>query len=333
MLTRRSARSLLVLAGLSVSLAFTYLAVRHIDVGVFWKGVRESNYWWVAPSLVTLAAAVLLRALRWRFLFAARTRPPFGAVLSALLIGYLVNNLLPARAGEAARVVALHQAAGTSRVEAVGTAVTERLYDVLALVVLLFASLPFLPQVTWVRGAAILGAALVAVILLVVAVLARWGDRPVRFVLRPLARFPGLSEERTGHAAANLVHGLAAFRDPRLAVPGFLLSAASWLVLGLSYWLLLIGFHLGLGFGAGLLVVIATNLAMILPSSPGAVGVFEAATQLALRAWGVGDSEALSYAVVLHVVNFVPYIVVGYAVLHRHAWRLRNRRRGAEADA
>ena len=324
-------RAALVWGGLAVSLGFTYLAVRDIDVAVFWNGIRESELWWVAPSFAALCLTVYLRGLRWRLLFAPRTRPPMRAVMIALLIGYLFNNILPARAGEAARVVALKQQAGTSRAEAVGTAVTERVFDVLAVLVLLFVSLPFLPQVTWVRTAAVLGIVLFAGLLAAIAVLALYGERPARFALRPLARLPGLSVEQTDRAAANLVHGLAGFRDLRLALPAFLLTAVSWLVLALSFWLLMLGFDLGVGYEAGLLVVVATSLAMIIPSSPAAVGVFEAATQVALGAWGIGDSEALSYAVVLHVVNFLPSVVVGYVVLHRHAATLRVRSRQSES--
>ena len=66
---------------------------------------------------------------------------------------------------------------------------------------------------------------------------------------------------------------------------------------------------------AGLLVVVATNLVLILPSSPGALGVFEAATVVALKAFGVDDSLALSYALVLHALNLLPYIAAGAFVL------------------
>ena len=75
------------------------------------------------------------------------------------------------------------------------------------------------------------------------------------------------------------------------------------------------GFHLGLPPLAGLLVAIATGLGMIVPSAPAAVGVFEAATLVALRAYGVSDSRALSYALILHAVNLVPYLAAGALLL------------------
>jgi len=315
--------SLLAGAGVVVSLLFTYLAVRDAELDVVWSALRSSNLWYLVPSFAALTLCVFLRALRWRFVFPSGSRPPLAAVANALLIGYLFNNVLPARAGEAARVVALHQRTGASRLQTVATVTVERVIDVLSLLVLLFVAAPFLPEVTWLRRAVLLAAVLAALLLPLVLLLALFGDRPVQFLLRPLARIPGLSRERTERAGTDLASGLAGLRDVRLALTAFGLTALSWLALAVSAWALFYAFDLRLGFGAGVLTIVATNLAQVLPSSPGALGLFEAATLAALGAYGVEESKALSYAVVLHALNFFPYIVVGYVVLHRHASSLR----------
>jgi glycosyltransferase 2 family protein len=305
------------------SLLLIYLVLRKVDFGEFWRALASSNYWWLLPSLAGLTLTVFLRGLRWRYLFAPETRPPVRAVLSALLIGYLFNNVLPARAGEAARLVVLNQRTGTSRVEALGTAITERVYDVLVLLLLLFAALPFLPDVEWLGAAALFALLVVVLLAVTVAVLVRYRERPLRFAFKPLSRVPRFTVQRTEKWAANLVHGLAAFLRPELMLAPLALTALSWLTLALSYWILMLGFDLGLGFGAALLAVIAVNLAMLIPAPPASLGVFEAAVLAALAAYGIGASEALSYAVVLHALNFLPFIVVGYAALHRHTMAVR----------
>jgi uncharacterized membrane protein YbhN (UPF0104 family) len=311
----RRARIALPYLGLLVSVAFGYLAVRKVDAGEAWAAARSSDPVWLVPALGTLAAAVLMRAIRWRFLFSPQTRPPLGAVVRALLVGYFFNSVLPARAGEAARVVALHRSRGNSRAELAATVLVERVFDVVALVLLLFAASPWLPDVSWARGAALFAGALgLACVALAVSV-AVWGDRPFRLLLRPLALLPFLGEERIAGAALNLVGGLAAVRRPALAVVAMAWTTASWLMLGLSSWFVLREFHLGLSPLAGLLTVIAINLALVLPSSPAAVGVFEAATLVALSAYGVPTSEALPAAVILHLVNLVPYLLAGAVVV------------------
>ena len=315
-------KRVLIVAGLLVSLAIVVLVLRGTHWGETWEGLRSSDYWYVLPAFGGLVLAVAIRAVRWWLLFAPETRPPLRAVGSALLIGYFFNDILPARSGEIARVVALHQRAGTSRVEALATATAERIFDVLVLVVLVLVAAPFLPEVTWLQAVIILGAVLGALLALMIVALAQFGEAPIRFLLRPLARLPRVSTEWTESASSNLARGLTSLRRPKVAVVGIVLTAFSWLVFVLSAWALLTGFHLEGGFGAALLVIVATHLIEILPSLPASIGAFEAATIVALSAYSVDRSRALSYALVLHVIYLVPLLVVGYVELHRHAIRI-----------
>lgn len=319
---RRVPTSYLVWLGFAVSAAFTYVAVRDVRFGEVWAGLKESNYWWLVPSVGLLLVALPLRALRWQLLFTSPTRPGYRPVLAATILGQFFNNVLPARAGEAARVIALNQSARVSRAETVATVVIERVFDVLALLVMLFVLLPWLPHVTWIHGAAVFAIAVSAATLAAVVVIAVFRDRPFRFLLRPLARLPFVTVERTERAAASLVRGTASLREPRRALVTFILTAASWIVLSLSSWVLMLGFDLGASPLAGMLVSIAVGLSLVLPSSPAAVGVFETAALLGLSAYGVPKSAALSYALVLHAVNFFPYLVAGVVVLHAHAFSL-----------
>lgn len=315
----------LVVLGVAVTVVFGYLAVRNAHLADVWDALRAADAWWLLPALGLLALCVLLRAVRWRSLFTPSTRPPLRDVLAALLVGYLFNNILPLRAGEVVRVVVLRRRAAVSAAEAGVTVIVERVYDVLSLLLLLFVAAPFLPEVTWLDAAGIFAGVVTGGLVLGIAAVAIWGERPVVAAVRPLARVLPVSRERLEQIARNAVVGLAGFRHPRLAAVAFGWTLLSWLALAASCAALLAGFHTGLSTGdlllAGLLVVVATNLAMVLPSSPAALGVFEAATVVALGAFGIDDSTALSYALVLHALNLVPYLVVGALVLHWSAGR------------
>jgi glycosyltransferase 2 family protein len=313
--------------GLAVSAFFLYLAVRNVRPSEVWDALTRSDYWWTIPAIALLFVAQVVRALRWQYLFAAATRPPYRPVFEATLLGQCFNNVLPARAGEVARILALHRAAGTSRAETTSTVLVERLADVLVLLAMLFVFVPWLPHVTWLHAAAILAVVLVVATVASVLVLLRWGERPFLALLRPIARLglPFLTLDRAEHAAASFVRGAVSLRDPRLAALALFLTAASWIPIGLSTWMLMIGFHLGLSPLAGLLVTIATGLSLVLPSSPGAVGVFEAAALVGLKAYGIDKADALSFAIVLHAVNFFPYVLAGLLVVHIEATRSRRR--------
>lgn len=318
---------------IAVSAGLGFLALRSTQPTRVWEALRETSYGWLVPALAVFSVGIFLRAVRWRYLYHHSTRPPLGATTSAMLIGYLFNNILPLRAGEAARIVALNQRTAVSRSESAATVVLERAYDVLALVVLLVVLQPWLPDVSWLHAASLLALIVALGLAASAGALLVWGVRPLRFALRPLSRLPFVDDARLDSGAESLGRGLAGLRDVRLALTALVLTVASWLILAVSYWLVMLGFDFELPPHAGVLVTIALGVGMILPSSPAAVGVFEAATIVALAAYGVEGSVALSYALVLHALNFVPFLVVGFPLLHHHGVQVRlARSTGARPD-
>ncbi len=308
-------RTALVWTGLAVSAVFAYLALRGVDFHQVWIALGECRYWTLIPALALLALANVLRAWRWQLQFAPATRPRFWPALSALLIGTFFNNVLPARAGEAAQIVALRRSSRTSLSETTATVLLGRVWDVLSVLVLLFVLAPWLPHVTWLRAAIYLAVGLVAGLVLIVAV----GRRLLGALTRPLARLPFLTLAHTESAAAGVWRGLISVRKPGPALVAFGLTTASWVVFGISNWCVLEGFSLGLSPLAGILISIALSLAMILPSSPASVGVFEAAVLIALKPYGVPKSEGFSVALVLHLLNLIPYLAAGIVCLRLEA--------------
>jgi uncharacterized protein (TIRG00374 family) len=312
-------RAILLLAGLAASVVLTYLALRDIDFDAFLDALGEGDPVWYTAAFAVFVAAYAARALRWWLLFEPAARPPFRALVRALLVGEFLTSLLPGlRPGEIARVVILHREARTSRSLAAGTVVTERLYDSIALLVLLFAAVPFAPAVTWLRGATLLLAVLAVAAAATLLVVRRFGSRPLQFVLRPLAWLPGFSATRTKLAAAGILRGLAGLRSPRIALTAFALSVLSWLGVGLSFTLALRGAGLDLGLDAGILVAFATTFSLLLPALPASVGIFEAAALVALEPYDLDEARALSGAVVIHVLSFAPFLIVGPLALRGH---------------
>ncbi len=319
-------RPVLTAVGLAITVACMYLAVRGVALEDALHALATSDPRWLVPALPVFALAIVLRAIRWWSLFAPADRPALRTIGYALLVGYFFNNILPARAGEAARVIALHDRAATPRAQAVGTVVVERLFDVLVLVLLLLASYPLLPRIAWLRAAALLGAVVGLTLVVLAVLIARYDERAVRWLLWPLRRIRWAAVAgRLEAATMNTTRGLVALRSPRIALRGLALTAAAWTTLGASYWIVTNAFHLELPLVAGLLVVVAVNLSLVLPSSPAALGVFEAATVVALVAFGVSRAQALSCALVLHLINLVPFLVIGAILLGPRALR---RRRG-----
>jgi uncharacterized protein (TIRG00374 family) len=318
-----SSRTVLIVVGIVVSALFTYIAVRNAHLNQTTSALRETSYAWLLPSLVLLVLGFLIRALRWQSLYPRGARPPLGPITKSLFIGYLGNAILPARAGEAARTVALNKTARTPIAQTVGTVFVERAEDVLSLVLLLFLMLPWLPDVSWLRAAGYLAVGLVLLLAVFAGVLLIWGERAVRIVVRPLGRLPFIPREALERAPEHFTSGLVGLVSPRVAVVSFAWTTLSWVVIGVAFWLVMLGSGIDLSPLAGQLVVIGIGLAMILPSSPAALGVFEGATVVVLAAYGVNDSEALSYALVLHALNVLPLFAVAIVMLAARRLRVR----------
>ena len=311
------------IAGLAISVGFGWLAIR----GVSWHAVRvslgEIRPGWLAAALLLLAVAVWMRAERWRALFARGRRPPRRAVFWSLNIGYLFNNLLPARAGEAARVVALRREAGVPAARGAASVLVERVFDIAALAALMLSAAPLLGSSRAARATEWTSAALVVLagLLLGAAGSARVRGRlaaaagRVRFGRGPLARA----------AAAELGEGARALRDPGMAARVAAWSIASWVVLAASYYAVLRSLGTPSPARAAVLALVVTNLVQVIPASAASLGVFEAAGRAAVAAYGAAPAAAVSAAVVLHAVNTIPLILLGAAGIVRAA-RLRGRR-------
>jgi uncharacterized protein (TIRG00374 family) len=319
----RQSHLLLNLATIGITVGFTYVALNGIDLGEAWRGLRTSDYWWLIPALAAFGLGDIARGLRWRSLFVPGRRPARGTTLNAMMIGYLYNNILPARAGEAARVVVLTRRSTSPPVEITGTVILERIYDIVVILVLFFLTEPFLPHVSWFGAAAVAAAVLALAIASAALILAIFEDRPLRLLLRPLARFSLFSGERLERTVVELTHGLSGLRHQRVAAEAFLWTASAWLFSMLCAYLVSVAFHLGLPFAAGVLVMVAIGFGMILPSAPAAVGIFEGATLIALKVYHVSRSAALPYALVLHLVNFLPFVLVGVVLLRYNSRRPR----------
>jgi uncharacterized protein (TIRG00374 family) len=304
-------RALIWAVALACTIGFGYLAIRDAHPDEVWDALQKANLWWIVPSFAVLVVAVAIRALRWQLLFQRETRPPYGATAAATIVGLAVNSLLPLRAGEAARVIALNRRARTSPVESAATVALERILDVFCLLLLLLAALPWLPEVDWVGAAAAIALALALMLGGAALLFAIYGDRPFHALDRLLRRLPFGHHEWVEHVGASLRRGLVALRDPKLALTAFVLTTVGWLLTSVSFWLLTLAFDLELPLVSGVLILAAVGFSVILPAAPGALGVFEAATVVALAAYDISASEALSYAFTLHAVNLIPYIVAG----------------------
>jgi len=299
------------LVGVLSSAAFAWLALREVSLSKVVASLREADYEWLLPALALTFVAGWLRAVRWRLLFSKPNRVSVADAFGAISIGLMFNNLLPSRAGEVPRTFALRRATGFSAFEIAATIVVERVLDVFVLALTGVMIWPLLPDESWIRALGLVCLGLVVGFLATLALVAALRERLPRLLVRILAALPFISEQRATGVRQGVGAGVAILLRPRRLLEAVCLSFAIWIVVGLSAWVLFPAFGLEAGALAAGLLLVAASFALSIPSSPGAIGVYEASVQASLVAFAVPPSAALSYALVLHGVNFFPILLVG----------------------
>lgn len=298
--------------GLAVSVIFIVLALRGQDLGQVRRALAAADYRFLPPALLLYFGGVWVRALRWRALLAPVRRLPVRTLFPIVVIGYMANNVLPWRIGEFVRSYLLRERQGVATSASLATIAVERICDGLTMLAfLLFASL-FIPlddalrRLAW-GAATIFGLLLLALLLIVASDTLR--GRLLALVTRPL---PAALARRLVGLVESFVGGLRILRSGRelVVIAGY--SLLAWSLESAMYLAIAPAFRLPLGPAEALLTTAVANLATLIPSTPGYIGVFEAGVGLVLNGLlGYDRALALSYAIVVHAALYFPITLWG----------------------
>ncbi len=134
--------------GVVISAVFLSLALRGLDLDGFWTTVRHANYWWLIPGIALYFGAVWARTWRWHYMLRHIKSVSLTRLFPIVVIGYMGNNVYPARAGEVLRSYILRRKEGVPVSVSLATVVLERLFDGLVMLLFVFVTLPFAPLPT-----------------------------------------------------------------------------------------------------------------------------------------------------------------------------------------
>ncbi len=298
-------------AGMLISLLAFWLALRGVHLHQVWDALLQADYAYLVPAFLLLLVAIGTKVARWEILFYPNRGIPYKHLLAAMGIGYLGNNILPARIGELIRAYVIGESASVSKAQALATIVVERLLDVLTLLLFLAFLLPALKVPAWMAQSFIvvgIAAPAATLVLALVSGVERWLMAATSW-LEKKASF--LARLRLSDGVEGFMVGLEILRRKSLlpALAGW--SIFSWVASGLSYYVVMLAFHIHQPVTTAFLVLCVTSLGMVVPSSPGYVGVFHYLTVVVLDLLGVPKDLALSYALVLHATVYITLSVTG----------------------
>ncbi|MGE5143721.1 MAG: lysylphosphatidylglycerol synthase transmembrane domain-containing protein [Acidobacteriota bacterium] len=313
--------------GLAVTAGFLVWAVHGVDVRDVWAGVRQANFLLVLLSAGVATLTFPLRTMRWHVLLRASDGAPYPLrpLWNATAIGFMANNLLPARAGEFARAWVASRELPVRFTTALASIGIERVFDGLTMLALMALAIgaPSFPSQASVGGTSLShiarGVAIGFGSALILAFVVAHRPAPWLALLDRLTSgiLPERLAARLRSLADGLIAGLAVLKSPGrfAAVLGW--SVALWLVNAAAFALCFRAFHLPVPAEGALLLQGLIGFCVAIPAAPGFWGVFEYATRLTLQFYGIGATLALAYAFAFHLAGFIPITVLGLDALSR----------------
>jgi glycosyltransferase 2 family protein len=314
------------LLGIAISAVLLYVTFRRMDLAEVWMNLRGVNVPLFLLSAVAATSVFWIRAWRWRGILEPVATVPFRSRFAAVTIGFMGNNLLPARIGEFLRAYSLSRMEPVPIVASFASLVIERLFDGVVVIALLFIamSLPDFPSVAVGAGSAYAGYARAAAVMVGIVIALLLGlvfmpERAVALVERIVVIFPRSFRRPIVDACRAFLTGVAILRSPLLLIRASGWSVVLWLVNALGFWIAFHAFGLDLPFTAALFFQSAIALAVSVPSGPAFVGVYHGAAVFVLaNMWGASTAAAGAFAVGFHLAGFFPVTFMGLYF----AWRM-----------
>ena len=292
---RAIARSVL---GIAISIVAGWLVLRSVDLAAAADVLRTAIPAWIAVMAVTSVVDVSTRGARWQVLLAPIASIPYRRVLGYTYIGYLANNVLPARLGELVRSHSLGEKEGVARTTVLGTVVVERVVDTVIVVAIAAVSVLVLSIRGFMTSAVLLGLAFAAILVIglgvgIAAHRLPGADRVAAYI----ERWPRLIA-----LGRMLRDGLAVVAHPRTLFGALAFSILAWSAS--------IGTFLAAGQAVGLQLTVAQGallasgvaLATIVPLGPGYLGTFELTAVGICSLFGIDRDLAFAMALLVHVM-------------------------------
>ncbi len=306
-------------AGVLISVFFVWISLRGLRLGEFWGVVRSANYWWIVPGIAVYFVGVWVRAWRWHYLLKPIKEIPTRTMFPITTIGYMGNNIYPARAGEVLRAVILKRREGVPVSASLATIIVERIFDGVVMLAFIFINLPELAKLTSASGfvgniqqVAVWGTIAFSAALVIFLLAAMFPAVTAKIGQWFIDRFlPSRLREKVTSLMHRFLDGLASLRSPANILMVFLTSVIIWLFETLKYWFVMHAFGFSVSFFALMLMNGIVNLATTIPSAPGYIGTFDAPGIAVLSAYGVQQATAAGYTLTLHAALWIPITLLG----------------------
>lgn len=307
--------------GLTFVIITFYFLFRNIDKEKLLAALTHFHILWLIPALIIYLLGYIIRGFRWIVLLSPIKKCSFKSLFPTLIVGFMANNVLPARAGELVRAHLNGVKEGISRSASFATIVVERLFDGLTMIILLWAALLFghLPiqketmpasiqhAINWspyVFGAAFL-------VLFAMVIFKKWA---VAILNWSTTFAPAKFHDTLENLISTFIDGLQILQSTKESITVLVTSLAAWTCEFTSYYIIAVGMDIAptpLSLWSAALLMAIVNLGILIPNAPGGIGLFEFIGVALLLPFGVDKPTAVGYMFIVHFFVLIPITLLG----------------------
>ena len=289
---------------LALAAALLYLTLRGLDWAAFWRTIQSGHYEFLLLTIPIASLNYFIRALRWSILVRADKNISLLSIFWANMVGYMGNAYLPARAGELVRSAFLGRKGGLGTSFVLATAMTERLLDLVALVLIgsmavLLQTIPSPLLASSLRALAVAG--FVGLLIIIAAPFKE------RLILRIVDRLPlpQKTSKFISEQIGRFLLGMRSLHSGSRLSSFILLTILIWLADAIANTIGVRVVSQSLTIGQALILLAALGLSSAIPSTPGYVGVYQFVAVLVLVPFGFSRAEALAYILISQILNYI----------------------------
>jgi uncharacterized protein (TIRG00374 family) len=306
----RASRTVQIAAGLAIAAAGLWIFLRDVDLGQLGAELARGNPVVFIVCGALAVASIYFRSLRWRVMLPSPPGTHKRGLFGHVMISFMVNNIVPARAGEAARMLILWRKNGYPPAMSFGSVFIERYIDILLFMTFFIVPVFFLDRVAQLRGYALIG---VGLFLLGLAPFVVYVCAP-QFVKSNSGRvfrlFPGPIRSRAEKISGDVLANLDWIREPTKILVVAVLSVLTGISFALEIYILVGDFGVA-GLLGGIFSQAYAVVGAAIPLSPGYVGTLHAMLLHGLTLLGHDREKACAIAILVHALSFVPITVIG----------------------
>jgi hypothetical protein len=305
--------------GFIISAVFLYLAFHKVNLQQMITAFSAVRVWYIVLAVIIYLFGLWIRAYRWKFLVNPVKQIPNTRLFPIMIIGYMANNVLPLRMGDIYRAYVLGKKENISKSASLATIVVERIFDGLSMIMFLVIGLfalqshpLFTPQERTIIF--FLSSSLLALFFFLMLMI--WKRKLAESILHwGTGCLPTRFGGKCQRWSSAFLDGLTVLRSGSVTIIVLGLSLFSWLIEAVMYLFVGYAMQLVVPYYAGPIILAVSNLGMMIPSSPGAIGTFEYFFARSATLFSIDSTVAVSYAILVHALWWLPITILGFVYM------------------